>query len=311
VKDAKTDEAFFSKKTWKAYKSLMGYVRIGCISDHPDFHYYSYNKSVKLMCARGTSSLEGYHSHLRRIIQQFHSSPELCIKILSQFNYRWNCDRLYDRGFSPENFAGFYRHYLTEEIQEKCASKTDEPVHPEWESSKDVASRGEKFYIMEVQQSQEQYVPEGQEEDDDPDPTVIGTESELTPYQPFTGPYECHLFQENLQRHFKKSHEASEDRRSLATPYDMPRFAKWWEEQVKANELLDIDERKCLFWKTAAMLQDHYLKSKRYANAVATVNQVSTQGTSSVMDQCESLRARFCNAGVGEQYSEVSNAQPP
>jgi hypothetical protein len=87
-------------------------------------------------------------------------------------------------------------------------------VHPEWESSKDVASTGEKFYIMEVQQSDEQYVPEGQEEDEDPDPTVIGTESER--------PYECHLFQENLQRHFKKSHEASEDRRSLATPYDMP-----------------------------------------------------------------------------------------
>jgi hypothetical protein len=128
----------------------------------------------------------------------------------------------------------------------KCPGKTDETVHPEWESSKDVArSTGEKFYIREVQQSDKQYVPEGQEEDKDPIPAVIvGTESERTPYQPFTGPYECHFFQENLQGHFKKSHEASEDRRSLATLYGMPRFAKWWEEQVKANELLDIDERK-------------------------------------------------------------------
>jgi hypothetical protein len=41
-------------------------------------------------------------------------------------------------------------------------------VHPEWESSKDVASTVEKFYIMEVQQSDKQYVPEGQEEDKDP-----------------------------------------------------------------------------------------------------------------------------------------------
>jgi hypothetical protein len=163
-------------------------------------------------------------------------------------------------------------------------------VHPEWESSKDVASTVEKFYIMEVQQSDKQYVPEGQEEDKDPDPTVIGTESERTPYQPFTGPYESHLFQENLQRHFKKSHEASDDRWSLATPYDMPRFAKWWEEQVKANE------RKCLFRRTADMLQDHYLKSKCYANAVATMNQLSTQGTTSVMDQCESLQAQFRDA---------------
>jgi hypothetical protein len=64
------------------------------------------------------------------------------------------------------------------------------------------------------------------------------------------------------------------------------------------------------FWKTAAMLQDHYLKSKCYANAVATMNQVSTQGTTSVMDQCESLQVQFCNAGVGEQYLEVSNVQP-
>jgi hypothetical protein len=148
--------------------------------------------------------------------------------------------------FLARKVCWFYRHYLIEEIQEMCASKTDEPVHPEWESS-NVASTGEKFYIMEVQQSQEQYVPEGQEEDKDPDPTVIGMESELTPYQPFTGPYQCHLFQENLQRHFKKSHEASEDRRSLATWYDMPRFSKWWEEQVKVNELLDIDERSASF----------------------------------------------------------------
>jgi hypothetical protein len=42
----------------------------------------------------------------------------------------------------------------------------------------------------EVQQSGKQYVPEGQEEDEDPDPTVI----------PFTGLCECHLFQDNLQR---------------------------------------------------------------------------------------------------------------
>jgi hypothetical protein len=58
------------------------------------------------------------------------------------------------------------------------------------------------------------------------------------------------------------------------------------------------------------MLQDHYLKSKRYPNAVATMNQVSTQGTTSVMDQCESLQVRLRNAGVGEQYSEESNVQP-
>jgi hypothetical protein len=58
------------------------------------------------------------------------------------------------------------------------------------------------------------------------------------------------------------------------------------------------------------MLQDHYLKSKCYANAVATMNQVSTQGATSTVDQCKSLQARFCNAGVGEQYSEVSNVQP-
>jgi hypothetical protein len=123
----------------------MVHVCIGCISDHSGFNYFSYNKLGKLMCARGTSSLEGYYSHLRRIIQQFHSSPKLCIKILSQFNCRWNCDRLYNRGFLPVNFAGFYRHCLIEEIQEMCASKADEPVHL---TPKDVASTGEKFYII-------------------------------------------------------------------------------------------------------------------------------------------------------------------
>jgi hypothetical protein len=58
------------------------------------------------------------------------------------------------------------------------------------------------------------------------------------------------------------------------------------------------------------MVQDHYLKSKCYANAVATMNQESTQGTTSVMDQSKSLQAQFHNAGIGEQYSDTSNVQP-
>jgi hypothetical protein len=86
------------------------------------------------------------------IIQQLHSTPELCIMILAQFNYRWNCDRLYDRGLMLEKLAGFYKHYLIEQIQEMCAGKTEEPVHPEWESSKNVVNTGERFYILEIEE---------------------------------------------------------------------------------------------------------------------------------------------------------------
>jgi hypothetical protein len=44
----------------------------------------------KLMCARGTNALEGYHNHLRRAIGAFQMSPVMLARILEELNLRWN-----------------------------------------------------------------------------------------------------------------------------------------------------------------------------------------------------------------------------
>lgn len=40
--------------------------------------------------ARGTSQLEGYHHHLRKVIAATNMSPGLAFKFIAEFNLRWN-----------------------------------------------------------------------------------------------------------------------------------------------------------------------------------------------------------------------------
>jgi hypothetical protein len=104
--------------------------------------------------------------------------------------------------------------------------------------------------------------------EEDPDAPEPGTETEPTPYQGVTGPHEWELFELQLHTFFKNAASeailGSESLRTLSTTYDMARFAAWWNQNVKDNEEIDVGERKCLFRKTAGILQDHYQKHKRH-----------------------------------------------
>lgn len=68
VPDAKTGD-FFSQKTWKEYESLVGHVRCGCLSDPLDVNLYYTDENSSTHCVRGTSQLECFHAHVRRIFQ--------------------------------------------------------------------------------------------------------------------------------------------------------------------------------------------------------------------------------------------------
>jgi hypothetical protein len=74
---------------------------------------------------------------------------------------------------------------------------------------------------------------------------------------------------------------------------------------VKDNEELEVGQRKCLFRKTSGMLQDHYQKHKRHANAVATMNQVSLSPGRSIMDRYDEVRSRLRTAAGNHHFSAL------
>lgn len=57
-------------------------------------------------------------------------------------------DRAIQTGSLGEEFAGHYEHQLIEEIQDRTAKLLDEPLFPDWRSTKDFASTGEHFYVL-------------------------------------------------------------------------------------------------------------------------------------------------------------------
>lgn len=274
VRDAKTGEAFFSQRAWKEYKALLRHVQRGCLSDHPDVNLY-YRVGNQLHCIRGTSCLEGYHYHVRKIIQQYQSTPELCIKILRMFNYRWNIDRLADREMLSPSYANFYQHYLLEEMQVQTHGLFEEPIIPDWESSRDVFGTGGTFYHpKDVGMDADDC-----ESDDDEDFD--------SPIQKITGNVENEIYEQNLQKFLRRrlSSQAtdtapSEDRRSCYDPYDWSKYADWWNNTlVKENESVELEGKRSIFRKTAAILKEHFQTRKKRLNSVATLSGLSTDGS--------------------------------
>ena len=91
--DAKTGKQLFTPKTWKVFTNIITHVRKGCLSDMPGYNYYYVVGVTKegypiYKCVRGTSPLEGYHHHLRMLVEQCCMSPRLLISLLRCFNYQ-------------------------------------------------------------------------------------------------------------------------------------------------------------------------------------------------------------------------------
>jgi hypothetical protein len=111
ARDAKTDDLFFSRETWKAYYDFIVHIKKGCVSNKPCLNYYYYlstdGEKCTLYCIQGTLKLEGFHKHLCQSLPAMHSSPLLAIcLLLAVFVHEWNHDQAVQRGLIPEEFEG-------------------------------------------------------------------------------------------------------------------------------------------------------------------------------------------------------------
>jgi len=89
IKCAKSGEPLFSKESWKVCFSWLKHMKKGCISDKQgmECHHFASGTNGKqvLHCVRGMSQLEGFHGHLRDILQGSCSLPLLLVCLLAVF----------------------------------------------------------------------------------------------------------------------------------------------------------------------------------------------------------------------------------
>jgi hypothetical protein len=89
------------RKAWK--RLLTKHVDRGCLSDPLDVNLYyevtTPSGRVILRCERGTSPLEGFHQHLRRVFHCYVISVYFASLLLAEFVTRWNARARYGARF--------------------------------------------------------------------------------------------------------------------------------------------------------------------------------------------------------------------
>lgn len=113
LRDAKSGDVFFSVEAKWEIENLRAHIKNNCLSDVTDIPLYfetsqSANGLPCRRCCRGTNSNEGYHSHMRKILQKDTASPQLAHLALMEFNFRWNVSMAIKHGGLPEDCGGFY-----------------------------------------------------------------------------------------------------------------------------------------------------------------------------------------------------------
>eukprot|EP00951_Prasinocladus_malaysianus_P003505 scaffold24665_cov44-Prasinocladus_malaysianus.AAC.1 len=121
--DYKTSQPLFTAKVWEEWRKFKQHVTAGCLSDPPDIPLYievyiDGATEPVLMCFRGTSPLEGYHLHVRKVLSGYNYSPRLALDILRDFNFRWNATMSTKHGLIPIWMGEFGRQHILEEVQE-------------------------------------------------------------------------------------------------------------------------------------------------------------------------------------------------
>lgn len=94
--------------------------------------YYNRNSNAadtaKWIAKRGSSKLEGYHSHLHDVLSGNNYSSELAWTLLTLFNFRWNVKRAVENGGQED--MGSFNLWNVEAIN-KLAAELDAPCpHP-------------------------------------------------------------------------------------------------------------------------------------------------------------------------------------
>jgi 3'-5' exonuclease len=89
---SQTNQPLFSPAVWEQIKVQDTHIDAGCLSDNPhvDLYYTSSEKNSRLWCARGTSSLEGWHNSLKKVLTSATVSPDTAAKLVVARVVRWN-----------------------------------------------------------------------------------------------------------------------------------------------------------------------------------------------------------------------------
>ena len=139
----KTDAPFFVAGWRSILRKQLKYVAAGFLSDNPDVHYYialpcDPGQLQKFRCVRGSSPLEGYHTHLeRRGKTMLHATASHKDQVFFAFDTRWSIKALREVGLDRTGV----KHFDIAAIEGYDASKrsviTAGPFH----------SRGLQHYV--------------------------------------------------------------------------------------------------------------------------------------------------------------------
>ena len=99
----------------------MEHVWNDCLSDPAGESMYidiGYDGGMpKYLCTRGTSQLESYHKHIRKMMKASRISPELWMALIASFNYRWNT-KAFIRNLGAYDYEFFAHWHLGRHFEE-------------------------------------------------------------------------------------------------------------------------------------------------------------------------------------------------
>src|SRR6476646_9294376 len=136
--------------------SMLGHIDGGCVSDPVGVTLYRSTGRLRCgveerYCARGTSPLEGYHLHARKVngaASRF--SPRVANRALMEFNFRWNFDRGIQRLGKSDSLTGMYDVQLIELIQALSVAIWPDrpPVYSDWIATHIFKDTGERAGLI-------------------------------------------------------------------------------------------------------------------------------------------------------------------
>eukprot|EP00884_Botryococcus_braunii_P019490 jgi/Botrbrau1/6224/Bobra.0109s0019.1 len=122
IVDVDTKQHFFTQETGYVFERLLASAEAGYLSDPEDMDMYKTIMKGGLtlyMSHRGTSQIEGLHSHLNRLwVGACHISLALGIELYRARALRWNHDRLVE--YFGMRHPGVYTYGLLEKLITKC-----------------------------------------------------------------------------------------------------------------------------------------------------------------------------------------------
>jgi hypothetical protein len=91
--------------------------------------------------------LEGFHAHLRRIINGLHTSPRGVTCILALSVFRWNIDRSGDREILDKTYGSWYNNDVILQIQDFLQGTSYAEHFEDYKNYKDLTDTGDTFVM--------------------------------------------------------------------------------------------------------------------------------------------------------------------